>query len=80
MCQRELFGLVENKNERTTAVLRNWGLGVYREEPVFALSSSKRGFSFNLFGIFVSSSNKNPQLLKAGGTLAVILRQQPYIK
>jgi len=31
--------------------------------PIFQL------FSFNLFGIFVNISNKNPRLHKAGGTL-----------
>jgi hypothetical protein len=37
---------------------------------VFLLRSE--AFSFKLFGIFVNNSNKNPPLLKAGGTLYVI--------
>ncbi|KGO85462.1 hypothetical protein Q764_14065 [Flavobacterium suncheonense GH29-5 = DSM 17707] len=36
--------------------------------PIFEL------FSFKLFGIFVNNSNKNPQLLKAGGTLVAIMK------
>ncbi len=36
----------------------------------------KKLFSFSLFGIFVNISNKNPPLHKAGGTLAVSLKNE----
>ncbi|ESU19494.1 hypothetical protein FEDK69T_31660 [Flavobacterium enshiense DK69] len=38
--------------------------------PIFQL------FSFKLFGIFVNISTKNPPLLKAGGTLTVMLKKR----
>ncbi|ESU22732.1 hypothetical protein FEDK69T_19920 [Flavobacterium enshiense DK69] len=44
----------------------------YGVDPLLALSSFKKVFSFSIFGIFVNISNKNTCQLKSGGTLAEI--------
>lgn len=50
-------------------------LKIYQEKSVIAFLLLFEVFSFQLFGIFVNISNNIFALLKAGGTLAVIVVQ-----